>query len=213
MVGIVTGGNPSSTGVYYDDIWNNDLYPAGTKNCTKAVKGVNVVWTEAIDTKTSGAVNSLSLDAGQGLSGLPGSILSMTGHPRTLINTTLLPVISIVGTHFHRIHLQEKCIKVRVFSHKYSFLLLQVDPTTCKPMYPYQYLKVNTIFEVARESNMRTAWCDKHLAYDILNGPSGAGIQDLFTPEINSDAPTLGSKSTWTSNNTLTRQYDGFKVS
>ena len=68
------------------------------------------------------------------------------------------------------------------------------------------------MFEVARESNMRTAWCDKHLAYDILNGPSGKGIQDLFTPEINSDAPTLGSTVDWVSNNTLTRQYDGYKV-
>ena len=79
-------------------------------------------------------------------------------------------------------------------------------------MYPYQYLKVNTIFEVAREANMRTAWCDKHPAYDILNGPSGAGIQDLFTPEINSDAPTAGSPNDWTKDNLLTQQYDGYKV-
>ena len=32
---------------------------------------------------------------------------------------------------------------------------------------------------------MKTAWTDKHPAYDILNGPSGAGIDQLFTPEIN----------------------------
>jgi hypothetical protein len=88
----------------------------------------------------------------------------------------------------------------------------QVDPLTCKPVYPYQYLKVNTIFEVAREANMRTAWCDKHPAYDILNGPSGLGIQDLFTPEINSDAPTVGSTTDWTKDNILTQQYDGYKV-
>jgi hypothetical protein len=69
------------------------------------------------------------------------------------------------------------------------------------------------MFEVAREANLRTAWCDKHPAYDILNGPSGAGIQDLFCPEINSDAPTLGSKNDWTKNNTLTQQYDNYKVS
>lgn len=92
-------------------------------------------------------------------------------------------------------------------------LLFQVDPLTCQPVYPYQFLKVNTMFEVAREANMRTAWCDKHPAYDILNGPSGMGIQDLFTPEINSDAPTLGSPGDWASNNTLTQQYDSFKVS
>ena len=33
MVGQVTGGNPSSTGVYYDDTWNHALLPAGTTSC------------------------------------------------------------------------------------------------------------------------------------------------------------------------------------
>ena len=30
----------------------------------------------------------------------------------------------------------------------------------------------------------RTAWADKHPAYDLVNGPSGRGVDDLFTPEI-----------------------------
>ena len=47
---------------------------------------------------------------------------------------------------------------------------------------PAPYLKVNTIFEVARAAGLRTAWSDKHPAYEILNGPSGTGVQDLFTP-------------------------------
>lgn len=66
---------------------------------------------------------------------------------------------------------------------------LPVDPSSCQPVYPHSYLQVNTIFEVARAAGLRTAWADKHPAYEILNGPSGTGIQDLFTPEINSDAP------------------------
>jgi len=36
---------------------------------------------------------------------------------------------------------------------------------------------------------------DKHPAYEILNGPSGTGVQDMFTPEINSDAPTSPSSN------------------
>jgi len=28
------------------------------------------------------------------------------------------------------------------------------------------------------------AWADKHPAYDLVNGPSGRGVDDLFTPEI-----------------------------
>ncbi len=79
-------------------------------------------------------------------------------------------------------------------------------------VYPHQYIKVNTIFEVARAAGLRTAWSDKHAAYEILNGPSGTGIQDLFTPEINSDAPTLGSPNDWTKDNALTMQYDSYKV-
>jgi hypothetical protein len=89
---------------------------------------------------------------------------------------------------------------------------LPVDPATCTPVYPHQYLHVNTVFEVARKAGLRTAWADKHPAYEILNGPSGTGVQDLFTPEINSDAPASGSGADWTSDNALTRQYDGYKV-
>ena len=49
---------------------------------------------------------------------------------------------------------------------------LPVDPATCKPVYPHQYLKVNTVFEVAKSAGLTTAWSDKHPAYEILNGPS-----------------------------------------
>ena len=172
MVAQVTGGNPSSTGVYYDDTWNHALLPAGTTNCAAAKPGVEVTYFEQLDK------NPLSIDAGQGLAGLPGSILQMTGNPTTLIDPSQLPV----------------------------------DPATCKPVYPNQYLKVNTIFEVARAAGLRTAWSDKHPAYQILDGPSGTGIQDLFTPEINSNAPTLGSSNDWTTDNALTMQYDSYKV-
>ncbi len=54
----------------------------------------------------------------------------------------------------------------------------------CAPVYPHQFLRVNTIFEVAKAAGLRTAWSDKHPAYDILNGPSGTGVDDLYNPEI-----------------------------
>ncbi|MDT7565816.1 MAG: hypothetical protein QOG76_4440 [Pseudonocardiales bacterium] len=89
---------------------------------------------------------------------------------------------------------------------------LPVDPKTCRPLLPHQYMQVNTIFEVARAHNLRTAWSDKHAAYDILNGPSGTGVQDLFTPEINSEAPALPAGGDWTTDNLKTQEYDGRKV-
>ena len=45
---------------------------------------------------------------------------------------------------------------------------------------------MNTIFEVIRAAGGYTAWADKHPAYDLVNGPSGKGVVDLYTPEINS---------------------------
>jgi hypothetical protein len=168
----VTGGNPSSTGIYYDDSFNHALFPAGTTSCAGVAPGAEVTYFEQLDRNPS------SLDAGAGLAGLPGSILQLTGNPDTLIDTTQLPV----------------------------------DPATCKPVFPHSYLKVNTIFEVARAAGLRTAWSDKHASYELLNGPSGTGVQDLFTPEINSDAPVAGAPNDWTTDNALTQQYDGYKV-
>src|SRR5262252_1438935 len=62
---------------------------------------------------------------------------------------------------------------------------LPLDPAKgCSPVYPHQFLRVNTIFEVVKAAGRRTAWADKHPAYDLVNGPSGKGVDDLFTPEI-----------------------------
>ncbi|VVE36566.1 type I phosphodiesterase/nucleotide pyrophosphatase [Pandoraea iniqua] len=59
------------------------------------------------------------------------------------------------------------------------------DPARqCAPVYPHNYMRVNTVFEVVRAAGGRTAWADKHLAYDFVNGPSGKGVDDLYTPEI-----------------------------
>ncbi len=62
------------------------------------------------------------------------------------------------------------------------------DPANgCKPVYPHSFLRVNTIFEVVKAAGLRTAWSDKHPAYELVNGPSGKGVDDLFVPEINSN--------------------------
>ena len=172
LVGQVTGGDPRVTGIYYDDTWNHDVFPAGTTNCSGPVPGGEVAYTEADD------INQNALDAGEGLTGLPGSILQMTASPLDVINPANLPV----------------------------------NPATCTPIEPNQYLKVNTIFNVARQHGMRTAWSDKHPAYQALSGPSGTGVQDYFTPEINSQAIGFPAGDDWTSDNAATMQYDSYKV-
>jgi hypothetical protein len=61
------------------------------------------------------------------------------------------------------------------------------DPNDgCKPVFPHEYLRVNTIFEVVKANGGRTAWIDKHPSYEWTNGPSGKGVDDFYGPEINS---------------------------
>ncbi len=96
-----------------------------------------------------------------------------------------------------------------------------VNPTTCPPIWPHSYLQVNTIFDVAKDAGLGTAWSDKHPVYESFNGPSGTGINDLFTPEIDSNAVEPNGQPypiapdggiSWTDNNAATRQYDSYKV-
>jgi hypothetical protein len=54
----------------------------------------------------------------------------------------------------------------------------------CVPQFPHNAMRTNTIFEVVKSKGGRTAWADKHPAYDLVNGPSGKGVDDIFTPEI-----------------------------
>jgi len=51
-------------------------------------------------------------------------------------------------------------------------------------MFPHDAIRTNTIFEVVKGAGGVTAWADKHPAYDLVNGPSGKGVDDLYTPEI-----------------------------
>jgi hypothetical protein len=59
------------------------------------------------------------------------------------------------------------------------------DPAAgCAAVLPHQFSRVNNVFELVKAAGGRTAWADKHPAYEFLNGASGTGIDDLFTPEI-----------------------------
>ncbi len=83
---------------------------------------------------------------------------------------------------------------------------LPLDPANgCAPVYPHSFLRVNTVFEVAKAAGLPTAWADKHPAYDLVQGPSGKGVDDLYTPEINNaSAPTDSEPKT--------AAYDALKV-
>ena len=192
MVAQLTGAGPGTSGVFYDDTYNHQLLPAGTVDCSTAAPGTEVSWTEAADRSQ----NPITLDAGQGL-----GASALTALPTNSLAQTLAAGPAITAAI------------LKMTPNPQSLLdpaALPVDPATCLPQYPHQYLRVNTVFEVARAHGLRTAWSDKHPAYEILSGPSGTGLQDLFTPEINSVADAAGDD--WTTDNALTQEYDAVKV-
>jgi predicted AlkP superfamily pyrophosphatase or phosphodiesterase len=111
-------------------------------------------------------------------------------------------------------------------------LELPRDPANgCTPVYPHKFLRVNTIFNVAHQAGLYTAWSDKHPAYDMVRGRGNTGAEDLYTPEINSPphdlACTLAQgpggdvddkcsvidpNAQWTSDVSYVVAYDGLKV-
>ncbi len=66
-------------------------------------------------------------------------------------------------------------------------LRLPRDPKAgCAPVYPYNFVRTNTIFGVVRKAGGYTSWFDKHPSYTSVAGPGGNGLSEFFAPEINS---------------------------
>jgi hypothetical protein len=83
-------------------------------------------------------------------------------------------------------------------------LTQQLDRGVCKQVYPHDYLRVNTIFEAIKAHGGRTAWSDKEQSYEMLNGPSGHGVDDFYNREIAAGGTT--------SSLPATEAYDDTKV-
>lgn len=66
----------------------------------------------------------------------------------------------------------------------------------CHTVMPHEFVRVNNIFEVVKQHGGRTAWSDKHPAYEWLNGPSGTGLDDFYALEQDSLIPGTKVKTT-----------------
>ncbi|WP_206951072.1 alkaline phosphatase family protein [Trinickia acidisoli] len=89
------------------------------------------------------------------------------------------------------------------------------DPKNgCVPLFPHAYLRVNTIFDAVRDAGGYTAWIDKHPTYEIVQGPSGHGVDDLFLPEIGANYEGMNNVSTTEITGSLakTERYDAMKA-
>jgi len=70
-----------------------------------------------------------------------------------------------------------------------------IDPTRlprdpalgCAPVWPWNFVRTNTIFGVIHDAGGYVAWSDKHPAYSSVSGHGGYILDDFYSPEINSD--------------------------
>jgi hypothetical protein len=77
--------------------------------------------------------------------------------------------------------------------------IASIDPTKlvrdpqqgCAPVYPWDFIRTNTIFGVVHEAGGYTAWIDKHPSYSMAGGPGGKGLDDFYSPEVSSNAVPL----------------------
>jgi hypothetical protein len=67
------------------------------------------------------------------------------------------------------------------------------DPAKgCAPVYPWQFVRANTIFSVIHQAGGYAAWSDKHPAYSaVAAGIGPAALDDFYGPEINSTVVPL----------------------
>ncbi|HEX8817996.1 MAG TPA: alkaline phosphatase family protein [Terriglobales bacterium] len=64
---------------------------------------------------------------------------------------------------------------------------LERDPQAgCAPVYPWDFIRVNTMFGVVHAAGGYTAWIDKHPSYSFVGGPGGTGLDDYYSPEVSS---------------------------
>ncbi len=98
----------------------------------------------------------------------------------------------------------------------------------CAPVYPWNFVRTNTIFGVIHAAGGYTAWSDKHPAYSAVSGPgNGTNIDDYYAPEINSipvslpgvpgchplpDQTQVSASNAWTDSFQNIQCYDSLKV-
>jgi Type I phosphodiesterase / nucleotide pyrophosphatase len=62
----------------------------------------------------------------------------------------------------------------------------------CAPVWPWEFVRVNSIFTVIHDAGGYVAWSDKHVAYSsVSSGKDGYILDDFYSPEINSAVVAL----------------------
>jgi len=194
---LMTGGNPRSTGVYYDVEYSHKVDEPGA-SCTpgQPATGGDVIYDSPDDALAS--VNDF-IDPANGT----------------------FPSFDENGSIFPNGNDTDPAAILNLKNDESSFnsATFPVDPASCQNIAPWDYLGDNTIFQVIHNAGLRTAWSDKHAVYLSFNGPGshGQSIDDFFGPEIDSQAVEPNGvpypqDDDWAHIEAATKQYDGYKV-
>jgi hypothetical protein len=110
---------------------------------------------------------------------------------------------------------------------------LERDPFNgCNPVYPWNFVRTNTIYGVIHAAGRFTAWSDKHPVYAVVSGPTGttspSNVDDYYAPEVNSNVVNIpgfktangtdcsnisaNTNSDWTTDFDSIKCYDQLKV-
>ncbi len=194
---LMTGGNPKTTGIYYDVEYSHKTDEPGAA-CTpgQPATGGDVIYDSPDDKLAS--VNDFINPAN-------GTFPSFDENGSIFAGGVDTNPAAIM--------------KLKNNASSFNTATFPVDPATCKNIMPWDYLGDNTIFQVIHNAGLRTAWSDKHAVYMSFNGPgsNGRSIDDFFGPEIDSQAVEPNGvpypqDNDWAHIDAATKQYDGYKV-
>ncbi len=89
------------------------------------------------------------------------------------------------------------------------------DPANgCKPVYPWEFARANSIFSVIHSAGGYAAWSDKHPAYSsVASGIGPSALDDFYAPEINSNVIGLPGVTTPTGISCVTVRDPGADLS
>jgi hypothetical protein len=161
LTALVTGGTPTSTGIYYDVAYDRVLAPP-------------------------------TVDTGNGLSGGPCHGGKVNGTRTEYEEGVDIDQSQLGGGHPYQDPLDgdyQSIDPAKLPRDPFS------APHQCDPVYPWNFIRTNTIYGVLHAHHFITAWADKHAVYASVSGPTGtalpSNLDDYYSPDVNSHVVNL----------------------
>jgi hypothetical protein len=171
LMALVTGGSPRTVGAFYDVAYDRVLAPP---------------------LKTTG-------------NGLPGTADDMTLQPcvpnqiyKNSDGSTGTQTEYEEGDEFDQTQLNGRPAPAKSALDLIDGNVTSINPARlirdpfndCQPVYPWNFIRTNTIYGVIHAAHGYTAWSDKHAVYALVSGPTGtnqpSNVDDYYSPEVNS---------------------------